>query len=264
MKTLKWLAALCVFCFAAASAFAGSISCSSATLPTLGDSCTGNLANAQDYVQITFSISGAETLDFQTWSFGGGTNAAGQSISAGGFDPFLAVFSGAGSTAMIVTANGNPAGTSDSLTNFTTGFGTGLPGDSFVGCGPAGTVAFNNGDNVCGDVKMSLSLSAGTYTLILSDGSNPANAVFDLGSLGEGFGGLSSTVFQTCDTNETTHVQSCISPSNAFAFDITGGPLTFNTPEPGVPLQLGISFVLLLGFGLFERARRRQHVRAQD
>jgi hypothetical protein len=41
-------------------------------------------------------LSGAGTLTLQTWGFGGGTNAAGMVIPAGGFDPFVGVFNSSG------------------------------------------------------------------------------------------------------------------------------------------------------------------------
>jgi hypothetical protein len=125
-------------------------------------------------------------------------------------------------------------GTADNQSNF----------GSFMGCPPAGTVAFSNGDDVCGDITMSFLLSPGTYTVTLSDANNVPNAFSDNGTLGEGFTDFTGGVFQTCDTNPSTGATSCITPSSNWAFDITDLTGTIgtgggSTPEPASLLLLG-------------------------
>jgi hypothetical protein len=213
-----------------------------AVTPTRADtttSYTGSLASSSDVFSLVFDITGASdaTVTIQTWSFGGGTNAAGQSIAAGGFDPFLAIFNGTGPSAAIATDGmGNPYGTSDALSNYS----------SFTGCPPAATV--NLGGAICGDITMSLALAPGDYTLVLSDALNAANAVYDNGTLGEGFTDFTGGVFQTCNTNDAGDT-TCASDTANYAFDVTTstGAVT-PTPEPsaGALLTLGLLAAALL------------------
>lgn len=254
MANLRWFIALSAIFFAAGSALGGTITYS------------GTLASPTSVFELTFTVGGSGTQDvtLQTWGFGGGDG-----FSAGGFDPFIALFAGTGPNANIVTENSNPAGASDTLSNYATGFGTGLPGDTFIGCGPAGTVAFNNGDNVCGDITITLSLAPGDYTFVLSDAGNYANALSDNGTLSEGFNSSlvytdsnGNPIWQTCDIS-AGGVTSCITPLNTWAFTITdnsGGGLS-TTPEPGVFLLLGISLLLMMGFGVCETVMRRRRAR---
>lgn len=59
-------------------------------------SFSNNLASDNAVATFTFSIVAPATVTLRTFSFGGGTNAAGTSIPAGGFDPILAVFDDTG------------------------------------------------------------------------------------------------------------------------------------------------------------------------
>jgi hypothetical protein len=194
-------------------------------------SYTGVLANSTDTYTLTFSLATAENVTVQTWGFGGGTNAAGKMIATGGFDPFIGFFSGSGSSASILTdALGNPYGTSDALSNFT----------SFAGCPPAGTVDI--GGAVCGDVTTSLALATGTYTLLLSDGLYIPNAVFDNGTLGEGFSDFTAGTFQTCNT-EASGASVCANDTGSWAFDLTTKAVS--TSEPGSILLLALGLTVL-------------------
>ena len=206
-------------------------------------SYTGTLATSESTFQTTLTLTSAENVTLQTFGFGGGVNGAGTAIAPGGTDPFLAIFSGTGSGATILTDGmGNPYGTSLDLGNYS----------SFMGCPPAGLVDF--GGPTCGDITMSFAaLAAGAYTLVLSDGQYIANAVFDNGTLGEGFADFTGGVFCNLENNGVNcpNNTGLLSPhpSGAYALDVTVSGANTATPEP-------TSFVLLAA-GLFTLAASR-------
>ncbi|MGB0036058.1 MAG: DVUA0089 family protein [Candidatus Acidiferrales bacterium] len=202
-----------------------------------GTSYTGTLPSSTDTFEVILTLSATSDVTLQTYGFGGGTNQAGTIVPAGGTDPFLAIFAGTGDSATILTdAFLNPFGTSLDISNYS----------SFVGCPSANTVS-NFGGTTCGDVLMTLSgLTAGTYTIILTDGQYIANAIFDNGTLGEGFTDLTGGVF--CNLADFTGgvETDCPNTSGAFALDITGlstGSTTTVVPEPGTLLLLGSGLV---------------------
>lgn len=186
-------------------------------------SYTGTLSSSTDVVEETFTLSSPATIGLQTWGFGGGTNAAGALILPGGTDPFLAIFSGTGAGATILTdGSSNPFGTSVDIANY------GNP--NFAGCPPAGAPTIG-GAPQCGDITMTLpSLAAGTYTVVLSDGEYQANAVFDNGTLGEGFTDFTGGAFCNILINGVACPDTL---GGAYAFDITGLPSA--GPPPPVP-----------------------------
>ena len=208
-------------------------------------SFVGTLASPTDVFETTFTLGSPATIGLQTWGFGGGTNAGGTPIPAGGTDPFLAIFSGTGAGATILTdVSSNPYGTSLDVSNY----------GSFVGCGPAGAPVIG-GSPQCGDITMTLpSLAAGTYTVLLSDGQYIANAVFDNGTLGEGFADFTGGAFCNLSINGVD----CPNPSGAYAFDITGLP----TSTSPVPEPAPVALVALMFFGLLlVQEQRRVHDR---
>jgi hypothetical protein len=179
-------------------------------------SYTGTLVSPEDAsTVITVTLASGGTLGLETYGFGGGTNAASAVIPAGGFDPFVGVFAGTGSGAIFID------GTSDLLSNYS------------PGCPPAGMV--NIGGLVCGDVTLSETLSAGTYTVLLTDGAYIPNAVYETnGTLGDGF-----TDFNTTDSGTK-----CITPTANWALDITTpGTTSTAAPEPGGLCAIGLGLI---------------------
>ncbi len=202
-------------------------------------SYTGSLASPETDETFTFALAGAQTVTFQTWGFGGGTNAAGQIIAAGGFDPLIALFDSSGS--IVTDGMGDPYADADNLANAPI---------SFVGnCPPAGTVAIGT-DKDCGDDQMQVSLATGTYTLSLSDANYIPYAVYDLGLLSEGFSDLTAGVFQTFDPND----DATITPDANFAVDIVAtGSVVAVAPEPSALSLLGIGLAALAGLTRFRK-----------
>ncbi len=189
-------------------------------------SYTGTLASSDSVFETTVTLTAADDVVLQTYGFGGGTNAAGTVIAAGGTDSFLAIFDPTG--AILTDGLSNPYGTSLALSNYS----------SFMGCSPttAGTPIIG-GAPQCGDITMSiLGLAAGTYTVVLSDGLYVANAVFDNGNLSEGFTD-EFTGGQFC--NLEINGVACPNTSGAYALDVTTITPTVATPEPATVLLLG-------------------------
>lgn len=213
-------------------------------------SFTGSLNTPEDVFTTTFTLTAADTLTFQTWGFGGGTNAAGQAISAGGFDPLISLFNGPVATATIVTdGSGNPLADADNLGN---------PPWSYVGnCPAAGTVAIGT-SNDCGDVSMHAALSAGTYTLVLTDANYIPAAIFDNGALSEGFEDFTAGVFQTCDSTSNA----CITPNGNYAVDILSTQPDLQTviPEPSALPLLCIGLAVLAGAKWSNHRRMSSHL----
>jgi hypothetical protein len=244
---MRWLILLCLLALCAGVTRANTFS------------FTGTLATPESVQSYALDLSTSENVTLQTYGFGGGTNAAGTPIAPGGTDPFVAIFSGVGPSATIVTdASLNPFGTSLDVTNYL----------SFSGC-PLANAPTIGGSAQCGDVAMTLnSLAAGFYTVVLSDGEYQANAIFDNGTLGEGFvdfTGANATppAPQFCNIaiNGVACPANFPTPTNplgngAFALDIlTSGSAQVNpVPEPGTLLLLGTGLLGVAGL----RKRRSQ------
>jgi hypothetical protein len=215
-------------------------------------SYTGVLGSPESVFETSFTLSSTGNINIQTWSFGSGTNAAGQLIPPGGFDPLVALFSGPQATAVMYTDGmGNPLVDSDDVSN---------PPYSPVGnCPPAGFVAIGAGPGslVCGDDLLQISnLPAGLYTLVLTDANYLPDAIFDNGALSEGFTDLTGGVFQTCNTGGDG---TCVDRGPNFAVDIvsTGGSADLSAPatapEPGNLTLLSAGLAALAGLKQFRK-----------
>ena len=165
---------------------------------------------------LSFRLLAAGDLHFQTYSYGGGQNAAGQLIAPGGFDPYLSVFLGIGSGATFLASNDD-------------------------GACPPGTPA-----PACADSTLDLfNMPAGYYTLALT---LPFNFSFaeNLGSgtLGDGFIGL--------DASFSDGACSGIC-SNVYAFDVLSNRDLVAVPAPATLLLVLAGLALLARRRPFEK-----------
>jgi hypothetical protein len=250
MKSCLWFLSCCGALIMASPAPADVMS--TCTTPAGAISCTGTFGSSEDAFTETFTLAGSSTITVQTYGFGGGTNKVGTVISTGGFDSLIALFSGPATNASILTdGSGNPIASADTL------FGLFTPG-----CPPAGTVTVGTVPGNCGDNQLTVALSAGTYTLLLSDANFLPLAVdpgilspFDLtdttsnnygSSTGNGaYTDLTGGAFQTC-----VSLTDCNTETGNFAVDIiAGGAPPIPTPEP--------ASIVLFGSVLAGLVRRR-------
>ena len=228
MRGHLWIAGALMLFLAPATARASSLS------------FVGTFTDPTDIFTASFSLSASSAVSIQTWGFGGGTNAAGTVIPAGGFDPLIALFSGIDSSATILADITGPVFSADIF-----------PG--YEGSCPPGQVAVIAGSPLCGDATLHfLDLPAGDYTLLLTYAPYIPFAVFDASALlGDGFFDLTGGVFQTCVTDPDF---ACVDRTGDFAVDVL---VTSAVPEPGT-LMLLAGGVLAVGRRQYQARYRRQ------
>ncbi len=61
-------------------------------MPAYSASFSGTLTTANDIYSVFFSSDGKSTINFKSYGYNGGKNAAGTTFVAGGFDPILTIF----------------------------------------------------------------------------------------------------------------------------------------------------------------------------
>lgn len=169
-----------------------------------------------------FALLSPGTVTLQTFGYGGGTNANGDTILAGGFESVLQVYNALG------TAIG----------------GTLLPGPDPT-CSPRTPDPARS--NFCQDVFGQISLATGNYILALTQNANLPN-----GDLSDGF--FYVDIVPDPTFNKGFHGSFGLPGNGNFAVDIVGvdsaSPVG-SVPEPGSML---LGFTALLALGL--RARR--------
>jgi hypothetical protein len=181
-------------------------------------SYTGTFTQDDQKELISFSTLSAGGVNLRTWGFGGGTNAAGDSISAGGFAPIVSVFDSSDmliglAQAGVATCGGN----SDPATGF------------------------------CWDVLLDLILPAGNYLAVLTqDDNSPFGPFLSDGFLHDGEGDFTGPYY--LGTSGSFVLVTGDQRDGHWAVDIRlpGNPI----PEPGT--------LALLAGGLAALARIRR------
>jgi len=172
-------------------------------------SLTGSLDpnDANDVLLHVFSLGATSTLTIQSYGYGGGTNAAGTVIPAGGFDTYVSLFRGTGASATFLASNDDGS------------------------CPPG------NASPACHDSTLVMQLSGvGTYTLALSVFDNFSFAEnFGSGTLGDGFIGLGDYFDTSSGTVRTSN----------YAVDISASGLT-PEPAMSLPVAAAFGFLGIL------------------
>lgn len=200
---IKKITAACIFGMSMVSASAADFS------------FTGNFVNDNDVQQFAFNVGAPSTVSLRSWSYAGGTNAAGTVIAQGGFDPILTLF----------TSAGVRIGQQDD--------------------GGCALVSKDAATNQCWDTFFTTSLALGDYIATIQQYNNFSN-----GSLSDGFAfsGAANANFRNGFVDETGNKR-----DSRWAFDILGvnsAELPVSVPEPTTVTLIGLG---LLGFAASRR-----------
>lgn len=219
----------------------------------------GVFNNDTDVQFFTFTLANdTPGVELRTFSYGGGTNGAGQTFAPGGFDAYLSLFMADG-TGMNPGTIGPCAGTP-----LTPDPITGICGDVFY---PT-TLSFPGGFWAAGTYLVALSLDANPALGNLQDGffanvvllrPSPSNFTCEVGS--PGFQGTPPSIplgNPFCDSVASPTVER----TGAWALDIVNvdSATITNLPEPGT-LSLGMLGLAALGAVMRRRRARRAAAR---
>ena len=193
----------------------------------LSFSFTGNLSSDDEVLLFNFTVDATSLVTLRSYSYAGGTNAAGTAIARGGFDPILALFNSAG----VLLNQQDDAGCSL------------VPADALTG--------------ECWDVSFQQTLSGGSYTVAVMQFDNFANGPnLSNGFENQGQGNFTAT-FSCPGLNpfqDVSGVSSGCQRDSHWAFDILnvgaasgpggGGPPPVQVPEPSTLGLLGLGLAI--------------------
>lgn len=182
-------------------------------------SFTGNFRTDNEVAMFGFSVGSASTVQLRTWSYAGGTNAAGTAIARGGFDPVLTLFMGDG---------------------------TRIGGQDDGGCALVATDAVTG---QCWDTNFTSALAAGNYIATIQQFNNFAAGA----NLSDGFlfDGAANANFRNGFVDASDNKR-----DSHWAFDILNvnqaDVPTTAVPEPGTFVLLGLG---ILGMAVRRKQR---------
>jgi hypothetical protein len=195
-------------------------------------SFTGNFTNDDDVQLFTFLVGAPSEVTLRSWSYAGGTNAEGDVILRGGFDPILALFDSTGALVAEQDDAGCPL----------------VPADALTG--------------ECWDTNLTTgTLAAGTYTASIQQYDN-----FSAGSLAAGFerqgqGNFTPTI-SGCDEGtgsfeDVSGEPGCQRDSH-WAFDILNVEQAILGPGPDLTVVPEPATLILVGSGVVAALRRKR------
>jgi hypothetical protein len=196
------------------------------TLQAGNFSFTGTFLTDDQVQLFNFTLTSPETVSFQTWGYGGGTNAADQVIPPGGFESLLTWF-----------------GSDGSYINNSSSCGA---GNSYL--------------DACLDASGQVDLPVGAFTLALTQEGNDANCeAGSPGDLGCGFSQQGNGDYTPGTTGDPDCTAFCgtfdTQEDGNWAVDILNVSSASATPEPVTVLLAGCGLALI---GLAKRRFNRK------
>ncbi|MBV9085111.1 MAG: DVUA0089 family protein [Acidobacteriaceae bacterium] len=168
-----------------------------------------------DNVQLFgFTVAAPSAVTVETWSYGGGVDALGQTIPRGGFAPVLSLFSSSGTLIDFTVAGSCPPGNLDVVTG------------------------------LCGDASLTGTLGSGSYLLAVTEYFNIPNGL----NLADGFlesGAGNFTGPLLCGVQGGFLDVACNQRNGNFELDIVGASTASAVPEPASVLLFAFA---LMGF----------------
>jgi len=179
-----------------------------------------------DNVQLFgFALDSSSAVNLETFSYGGGTNAAGQVVPSGGFSTLLSLYNGSGGLIDFALGGGCPPQHIDPVTG------------------------------LCGDTVLTRTLASGSYIVAITEYFNAPNGLnVSNGFVEGGQGNFTGPLL--CGVQGGFLDPGCNKRNGNFELDIVGVTSATAIPEPSS--ICGFVFgSALLGFGMFSRQTRK-------